>query len=154
MLPEMDQAIQHLHGLREHLLKTLEGLDAAALNWTPTAHGTNSLYVLATHSIGSEHGWIAETLAGYPKTRNRAAEFEARGADLAALRQHFAQVARETEAILSARTPEQLATTRPDERRGPVTERWIVLHVISHLSEHLGQMYLTRQLWEQANANK
>jgi uncharacterized damage-inducible protein DinB len=148
MLPEISEAIEHLRVLREKVLRTLDGLDADAWNWTPTPNATNSLYVLATHCIGSEHGWIYETLGRGEKTRNRPAEFLARANDLNALREQYARVALETETLLVARTPDDLLTTREREDFGAVSERWIMLHVLEHYSEHLGQMYLTRQLWE------
>lgn len=148
MLPEISQALANLRDLRTKIFETLNGLDAQALNWSPTTEGTNSLFVLATHCIGSEHGWMFEILGRGEQTRNRAAEFQARGGDLAALREHYALVTQETESLLAARTAEDLYTTRHREGFGEVSERWIVLHAIEHYSEHLGQMYLTRQLWE------
>lgn len=149
MLPEITQALENLRVLRGKIFETLDGLDAGALNWSPTREGTNSLFVLATHCIGSEHGWMFEILGRGEQTRNRPAEFRAQGNDLTALREQYALVTQETETLLAARTPEELATTRYRENFGDVNERWIILHVIEHYSEHLGQMYLTRQLWEQ-----
>jgi uncharacterized damage-inducible protein DinB len=148
MLPEIAEAIEHLRELRAKVLKTLEGLDADALNWAPTNVATNSLYVLATHCSGSEHGWIFEILGRGEPTRNRSAEFLAQGIDLEGLREQSARVAQETETLLATRTRDDLMTTRYREGFGDVSERWIILHVIEHYSEHLGQMFLTRQLWE------
>ena len=148
MLPEIQEAILHLRDLRAKIFETLDGLNADALNWSPTQEGTNSLFVLATHCIGSEHGWIFEILGRGDKTRNRPTEFMAKGSDLTALRDEYARVTQETEALLATRTLADLWTTRERTNFGDVSERWIVLHVIEHYSEHLGQMYLTRQLWE------
>jgi uncharacterized damage-inducible protein DinB len=114
----------------------------------PLPQGTNSLYVLATHAIGSEHGWIAEILGQAPPTRNRAAEFLARGENATALRAQFERTAKESEGILDQLSAQDLATTRTHEGYGTQTLRWIILHVIEHYAEHLGQMRLTRQLWE------
>jgi uncharacterized damage-inducible protein DinB len=149
MLPEIQEAILHLRELRAKVFETLDGLDADALNWSPTNEGTNSLFVLATHCIGSEHGWMYEILGRGEKTRNRPAEFVAKGSDLNALRAEYARVTQETEALLATRTEQDLLTMRQRTNFGDVSERWIVLHVLEHYSEHLGQMYLTRQLWEQ-----
>ena len=148
MLPEIQEAIENLRTQRAKVLQTLDGLSADALNWSPTAQGTNSLFVLATHCIGSEHGWMFEILGRGAQTRNRPTEFLAHGAGLDALRVEYARVAAETETLLAMRTPEDLLTTRNREGFGDVSERWIILHVIEHYAEHLGQMYLTRQLWE------
>ena len=148
MLPELQESTEHLRVLRAKIFETLDGLDAEALNWSPTRENTNSLYVLAAHCIGSEHGWMFEILGRGEKTRNRPAEFLARGNDLSALRAEYERVTQETEMLLATRTAEDLLTMRARTNLGEVSERWIVLHVIEHYSEHLGQMYLTRQLWE------
>ncbi len=148
MLTELQEAIENLRALRTKVLQTLDGLNADALNWSPTAQETNSLFVLATHCIGSEHGWMFEILGRGEKTRNRPAEFLASGTDLNALRAEYARVALETETLLATRTSEDLVSVRERSPYGDVTERWIILHVIEHYAEHLGQMYLTRQLWE------
>jgi uncharacterized damage-inducible protein DinB len=148
MLPEIQCYLDTLRDLRGNVLKTLEGVDAAGLNWTPTKDETNSLFVLATHCLGSEHGWIFETLHQGPETRNRPAEFLAKGDNVEALRQQYAQAERQTEEILGALTEADLATTREAGAHGTVTVRWIAMHVVKHYSEHIGQMYLTRQLLE------
>ena len=119
------------------------------LNWAPTNDETNSLFVLGTHVIGSEHGWIFEILGNGAQTRNRAAEFSAQGNSIEKLRAEYERVAAETKQVLSALTDEDLKTTRYRESHGEMTVRWILLHVIEHSSEHLGQMELTKQLWEQ-----
>lgn len=148
MLPEIESYLETLRDLRGNVLKTLEGVDAAGLNWTPAKQETNSLFVLGTHCVGSEHGWIFETLHRGPKTRNRPSEFQAKGNDVDTLRQQFERTARETQEILSGLTEADLETTRDAGRHGTVTARWIIMHVIRHYSEHIGQMYLTRQLLE------
>ncbi len=154
MLPEIQCYLDTLRDLRGNVLKTLDGVDTAGLNWTPTNGRTNSLFVLGTHCIGSEHGWIFETLHRGPKTRNRPAEFLVKGDDVGALSQQYAQTAGETQEILGALTEADLATTRDTERHGAVTTRWIIVHVVKHYSEHIGQMYLTRQLWEESSARR
>ncbi len=148
MLSEVATYHDRLNALREQVLKTLEGLDAETLNWKPLASDTNSLFVLATHLIGSEHGWLGETLAGEPKTRVRPEEFVARGDNLNDLAARFEETARDTTRILAGLKESDLEQMFPEERRGTVSGRWIILHVIEHYAEHLGQMRLTRQLAE------
>lgn len=148
MLPEIAEYLKSLETRRTRIFETLASAPPEAWNWTPTRDETNSLFVLATHSIGSEHGWIFEVLGRGARTRDRSAEFHARGDALDELRAQYAQVKHETNEILGALTNEDLMTTRHRESHGDVTVRWIILHVIEHGSEHLGQMELTRQLWE------
>lgn len=150
MLPEIAEYLKSLETRRKKVWETLANAPPEAWNWTPTKDETNSLYVLATHCIGSEHGWIFEILGNGARTRNRPAEFVARGDALDELRARYEQVGNETREVMSALTEDALLTTRHRESHGEVTVRWIILHVIEHCSEHLGQMELTRQLWEQS----
>ncbi len=145
---ELSTYLERLNALRSELFKTLEGLDAQALNWTPLPQETNSLFVLATHSLGAEQGWIAEVIGGVPPTRVRAKEFLAHGNDVNELRERFEVVAHESETVLLALAETDLNQTRAREPYGTVTVRWIIIHVIEHYAEHLGQIQLTRQLWE------
>ncbi len=148
MNPEIAEYLKALRELREKVLKTLDGVNSEGLNWKPTGDETNSLFVIATHAVGSEHGWIYEILGDGVKTRNRSAEFQAHGISIDELKKKFAQVAQESEMALTPLTSENLLEARHRDDRGDVTKRWIILHVIQHYSEHIGQMYLTRQLWE------
>lgn len=149
MLTEISEYLYSIDRQRARILETLETADPASLNWTPTRAETNSLFVLGTHVIGAEHGLIFELLGDGPRTRNRPAEFLAQGTNLDNLRLEYQRVADETRQILTRLTEKDLETTRYREGTGQVTVRWIILHLIKHLSEHLGQMELTKQLWEQ-----
>lgn len=149
MLPEVTEYLQSIINRRSKVFQALEQSDPNAWNWAPTNDATNSLYVLATHVIGSEHGWIYEILGNGEKTRQRPTEFMAQGTSLDALRAEYARVAVETQRVLEGLTEADLASTRYRQDRGNVSVRWILLHVIEHASEHVGQMELTKQLWEQ-----
>ncbi len=146
MLPEVATYLERLNDLRAKVWKELDGLSADALNWKPLERETNSLFALATHALGAEHGWIREILANEPRTRVRPLEFEARGESVNDLRERMEETARASERILSTLTENDLNGTRQHETYGTVTGRWILLHVIEHYAEHLGQMRLTRQL--------
>jgi uncharacterized damage-inducible protein DinB len=147
MLAEVALYIRLLRERRAVILETLAGLSADALNWCPLPDATNSLYALAVHALGAERHWIHAVVGGRAVERDRAAEFRARGDDVAALRAQSAAVARTSEEILG-----QLTEAEMDAPRGaaPNTHpvRWCILHIIEHDNEHLGQMRLTRQLWE------
>ncbi len=148
MTPELQTLLDRINALRSNIWKELEGVDAAGLNWAPLAKDTNSLYVLATHCIGSEHGWVAETIGGEAKTRVRSLEFEARGNSMGELRDRFEATAAETRRIFGRLEEADLDRTIATQNYGTVTVRWAILHLIEHFSEHLGQMRLTKQLWE------
>jgi uncharacterized damage-inducible protein DinB len=148
MLDEITSYYKAITQQREKVLTALAGAPSEAWNWTPTSDATNSLFVLATHVIGSEHGWIFEILGQRARTRNRPAEFMAQGTSLDALRAEYARVADQTRQVLESLTEADLETTRAREGHDDVSVRWILLHVVEHSSEHLGQMELTKQLWE------
>lgn len=148
MLTEISEYFDSINRQRTKIFAVLAKAPAEALNWAPTNAETNSLYVLGRHVIGSEHGWIYEILGNGEKTRNRPTEFLAQGTDLDALRVEYERVAKQTATVLENLTEAALETTRYRESHGDVTVRWILLHVIEHSSEHLGQMELTLQMWE------
>jgi uncharacterized damage-inducible protein DinB len=146
MTPEISTYLDRLNDLRSKVWQQLESLDAGALNWKPLERDSNSLFVLATHSVGAEHGWIGELMGNEPRTRVRALEFQATGQSITELRERIQSAARESERILAGLSEDDLEQTREHEAYGTVTGRWIILHVIEHYAEHLGQMRLTRQL--------
>jgi hypothetical protein len=64
------------------------------------------------------------------------------------LRALYASAASESEEILVRLTLAELEAPRAAMRYGQQSVQWCVLRVIEHYNEHLGQMALTRQLWE------
>jgi len=112
--------------------------------------------VLVEHAWGSVQMWTAWA-AGQEIRRDRTAEFLVnRGA--AELREVLARGLARVEELLAAADP-----TRYDEAGEPaagpgqapiepMTRAWCLLHAVEHVSEHLGQAQLTRQLWEQRQA--
>ncbi len=147
MLPEVQTYVERLQDRRAQILETLAGLDEQALDWRPLPADVNSLGVLAVHSLGAERRWLHQIVGGQKIERDREAEFRVRVQDIQALAAQYAAVAKESERILS-----QLAAGDMDARRGDPpnvhTTRWAILHVLEHYGEHLAQMTLTRQLWE------
>ncbi len=130
----------------------IAGLPADALNWQPTLDA-NSLTVLVTHAWGAAQAWTVRA-AGREMARDRTAEFRAK-ADAAALQTLLAEGGARIEAALEAIDPTTLGSIRFN-RLGPsqpssddvYTGAQCVLHAVEHAQEHLGQAYLTRQLWE------
>lgn len=145
---EAEMYVEQLDRLRSRMLATLEGLDAAALDWKPLPADANSLAVLAVHTLGSERGWVHKAIGGRKIERDREAEFHARGVDFAALKQAYAEVARASAEILNGLSEAEMGALR-DSPLGKRSARWCILHVIEHYSEHCGHMELTRQLWSQ-----
>ena len=136
----------------DRLVGCLDGLSKAQLNWRPDAPGANSLYALATHTLGNAEENLLQTLVGQPVVRDRDGEFAAQGASAQALVARWATV----RAVLAARLADlpagalDVAYTHP--RRGTITGREILIVVARHAAEHLGQAELTRDLLRAAGA--
>ncbi len=146
MLPEVQSYVDRLRDRRNEVLKVISDLDAEALEWKPPLPDTNSLIVLAVHSLGAERNWIHAVAGQKAIERDRAAEFRARGQMAPVLPSLYDTATKESEKILSALTAEDLDAMRTHRNR-QASVRWCILHVLEHYSEHLGQMWLTRQLY-------
>jgi uncharacterized damage-inducible protein DinB len=128
----------------------IAGLPPEALDWQP-APGANSLAVLVTHAWGAAQAWTLRA-AGREMERDRAAEFRVR-ADPAALRALLAAGGARIDAALDAVDPATLGGLRiGPSTRPPSDEEYTgarcLLHAVEHAQEHLGQAYLTRELWQ------
>lgn len=150
MISELENYLSRLDDLRGQMIALLRDLPAEALNWRPIAesndHATNSLAVLAVHSAGAEHFWVAEVIGGYPATRQRASEFVVVAESAEEITHILEKTAAETRSVLSALSQTDLGESRRVEGR-EIPIRWCLLHVIDHTSLHLGHMQITYQLW-------
>ena len=54
---------------------------------------------------------------------------------------------------LSTFTIQDLETTRAGRAGRAFTVAWALLHALEHTTLHLGQIQLTRQLWEQSKSS-
>jgi hypothetical protein len=109
----------------------------------------NSLAVLAAHVAGSEQYWVGEVAGGDPAHRDRPAEFRTQGVDGSALVAGLDAALAHSQATLEKLTLPDLEALRQAGDRGEVTVAWALFHNLEHIGIHLGQMQLTRQLWEQ-----
>lgn len=141
---------RYIAGSVDRLVGILDGLSEAELNWRPLAPGTNSLFILATHTVANTEENVLATLCGEPLRREREAEFQAYGTAPEPIRQRWALLRRRIEAALADLPPAALDTMRQHPRRGPLTGREILIVVARHAAEHLGQAELTRDLMKAA----
>ena len=130
----------------DRLVAHLDGLSADDLDWRPPAPGANSLYVLATHTLGNAEENLLETLGGQPIGRDREAEFAVRGGSVGAVEAHWRELRPRLAEALANLPPGALDATYPHPRRGTITGRDILIVVARHSAEHLGQAELTRDL--------
>lgn len=150
-------ALETLRHQEAEFRRVIVGLPDEALNWRPGPE-TNSLAVLVAHTWGAAQAWTARA-SGAEIDRDREAEFHVTLNEeqcIAILDAAGPRVAQFVAAIDPAtygetRSPAP-ASRAPQGQRLP-TESFSVahclIHALEHTQEHLGQAYLTRQLWEQ-----
>ena len=139
----------HLTSLGDSLdgiVACLDGLDAAQLNWRPVEGGSNSLCVIATHSLASAEEAVLEVLGGQPVHRVRDEEFLARGDSADPLRRRWADLRPRFSAMLETLPAAELDRERDHHRRGRISGRQALLLVTAHAATHLGEAQLTRTL--------
>ena len=136
----------NLKELHNDILKTLEDLSPAALDWSP-APEVNSINVLVVHTMGAQRFLIGEVVAGEPSTRDRDAEFKVRGLDAETLTQRLNQNYEYIHSVLDGLSVDDLASRR-DFRGRDTSVAWILDHALKHTATHMGHIQLMRQFWE------
>ena len=135
------------------ILKALDGLPPAALDWI-LGPDMNSISVLVFHLTGAERYWIGDVAAQDPTARDRDAEFKVHEVGVDVLKKRLTDNMEYERAALEKLTIQDLETTRVSPRDGrEFTVAWALLHALEHSTLHLGQIQLTRQLWEQLKDN-
>jgi uncharacterized damage-inducible protein DinB len=131
------------------ILKAVDGLPSAALDWVPGKE-MNSINVLVFHLTGAEQYWISDVTAQKPTTRDRDAEFKVHDVDVSVLKKRLEDNLTFATSVLETLNLTDMESPRISPRDGrEVTVAWALLHALEHSMLHLGQIQLTRQLWEQ-----
>lgn len=142
-----------LEASHNEILEALSGLPQAALDWSP-GPDMNSISVLVFHLTGAERYWIGDVAAQDPKERDRDAEFRVRDVAMDVLKNRLADNTEYGRNALSKFTIQDLEATRVSARDGRTfTVAWALLHALEHTTLHLGQVQITRQLWEESKGN-
>ena len=141
-----------LQDCHDGILEALEGLPSTALDWIP-GQDMNSISVLIFHVTGSVRYWIGDVAAQEPSNRDRDAEFRVRGVEMDVLKKRLADNLEYARNALDKMSLGDLESTRilPDGHE--YTVAWALLHALEHATSHLGQIQITRQLWEQRGSN-
>ena len=139
----------YIEGATDRIVGALDGLEADELNWRPAGPETNSLFVLATHTLGALDETLLGVLCGEPRSRDRDAEFVASDATAEAPVARWASLRTEIGDRLAALPDEALAEARQHPRRGTTTGRDLLIFTAQHAAEHAAHAELTRQLIEE-----
>ena len=135
------------------ILKALDGLPPAALDWI-LGPDLNSISVLVFHLTGAERYWIGDVAAQDPTERDRDAEFKVHEVGTDVLKKRLTDNTEYARIALEKFTIQDLEATRVSARDGrEFTVAWALIHALEHSTLHLGQIQLTRQLWEQLKDN-
>ena len=131
-----------------YLRTLIEDLDQEALAWRP-GPDTTSISNLVLHITGSVPGGF-RILVGEPKERDRDAEFSTPPLSTAELVERIDEAGQELEQYQSRVTLADLSEIRPRPARN---QAWpgiqVLLNNFGHLMEHIAQIALTRQLYQQ-----
>lgn len=135
------------------ILEALEELPPVALDWVP-GQDMNSISVLLAHITGSERYWIGDIAAQESSNRDRDAEFRVRGVEADVFRKKLADNLEYARNVLEKMSIQDLESTRVSPGNGrEYTVAWALIHALEHATLHLGQIQITRQLWEQSKEN-
>jgi len=143
--PEIELFWRFIVSSVDQIITCLDGLTEAEINWRPV-ESTNSLFVLAVHTMGNLEENLFSVLCGQPVQRQREAEFVAQGHSDKAIQQQWHELQQCVYAGLAQLPAIELDRKRQHPRRGQLTGREILLVVARHAAEHMGQAQLTRDL--------
>lgn len=153
MQPFFQDYLIHLQELHQDIQGTVEKLPPTALDWTLPGSGYNSVDVLIIHLTGAERYWLGDVVAREPSGRDREAEFQVQGLSPDELRNRLTDGLAYAQWVLEKLTLPDLETSRISPRDGhEITVGWALAHTLSHAALHVGHIQITRQLWEQQNA--
>ncbi len=151
--PMIVAASDLLDGSLNAMREVIADADAASLDWRPGAD-TNSIAVLATHSMHSTRSWLSVAVGAPWPPRDRPSEFLATADGVDELLSFFDSMAADCRALLNTTDAFDPGAVRATHSEGETaTAAWALLHALEHLREHVAHTQLTRQLWEMEHPN-
>ena len=155
MSPEVEMWLWYVDKALAKLTGIVRELGDDRANRRPDLPGANSPYAIVTHCCGVMTYWGGEVVANREIVRDRPAEFVATGAvaDLVALVDRTrAQLGLDVDGVVWNAPP--AGPLDPRDRSVPsagsgaagVTQGAILLHIYEELSQHLGQVEITRDV--------
>jgi len=139
----VDQALDEMVAIVREL-----GDDVASSR--PDLPGANSPYAILTHCLGVMEFWGGSMVADRPIERDREAEFRAEGR-VDDLVERAATARRRLEADIVAgdpSSPPRHDPVFPEDADTPIgkTQAGVLLHIVRELTQHLGQMEVSRDV--------
>ncbi|MEX2314637.1 MAG: DinB family protein [Thermomicrobiales bacterium] len=145
--PEAASFWHYISSSLGRLVQLAETIAPDGLHWSPPASSTNSIAVLAVHTLGNAEENILQTLCGQTMGRSRAGEFVERLSTADELLERWQDLRPRLESALAQLSAFDMDNERLHPRRGAIPGREVLIVVARHAAEHLGQAELTRDLW-------
>lgn len=150
---ELDTLLGFLRWQRETLALKCSGLDAGQLARRSVEPSTLSLLGLVRHMADVERGWFRRFMAGedapplYYSAEDRDGDFDGAAADPQLVSEAWDAWRAEVENANQFVTAHDLDTIgkRSDHHRGPMSLRWVLVHMIEEYARHLGHADLLRE---------
>jgi uncharacterized damage-inducible protein DinB len=141
----LDCSVRRLELSLSHIEACLGKLTGEQV-WARGSENENAIGNLVLHLAGNVRQWIVAGVGGVPDTRQRDAEFSARGsASIPELTERLREIVREGAAVIAAVAPERLAERVVIQKYDvPVLEA--IYHVVEHFSLHTGQIIFATKL--------
>lgn len=133
-------------GSIERIIACLDGLNAEQMNWKPTAQDTNSLYVLAVHTMANAEQTVLTVLSNENIPRERDEEFVATGESADWIEQRWSALKPKIEKTMASLSQEVLDKEYEHPRRGSISGYQALLITATHAAEHVGHAEVTRDL--------
>ena len=134
----MDAVVSYVDRAVDQMTAIVGDLGGDLANSKPSLPGANSPYAILRHCLGVMEFWGGQVVAGREVSRDRDAEFRAAG-----------PVAALIAAAAAADRGSPPRGTHPGMGPGELetrTQGHALLHVLEELTQHLGQMELTRDI--------
>lgn len=146
----VDAVVSYVDRAVDQMTAIVTGLGDDLANRKPALAGANSPYAILRHCLGVMEFWGGEVVAGREVIRDRPAEFRAHGpvAGLAAATRKAQDQFRADAATAGFAGPPRGGTgdrKYPDELEY-VSQGHALLHVLEEVTQHLGQLELTRDI--------
>ena len=149
--PILTSARDLLRRARDDMRAAIDGLSPDALNWRPAGDDTNSIAAMANHAVTSARTWLSVAVEAPLPDRDRPTEFDFTARDSGDLLAFVDGLFEDCLSLIDSSRTVDWAALRKHWDPGRDIElfpAWALLHALEHLREHVGQMSLTRQLWE------
>ena len=145
----MDVITLHQVGHRR-LREEIAGLDSAALNWS-LGPETSSIGTIVMHALGADAEVLRNILL-IPTQRSRDAEFAAQDHQPDAIKKLLDSVEADWEQLALNLQENHLQTLIPRPNKPtPESGLFWLMRNYGHICEHLGQVQLTKQLYQMSH---